>query len=144
MLARWSVLLAARPLVVKPNRSELAKTLDVPIESDSALRDAIKQLIELGPHWAVITEGKAGVIVSDGERFWRIRSPAVKAISAIGSGDALAAGLACAIARGESMPHACRLAVACGAANAMTPIAGLVHQQDVDTLLSNVVIELWT
>src|SRR2546428_9204507 len=94
-------------MVVKPNRSELAKALNVTIESDAALRDAIQQLIAQGPAWAVVSEGKAGAFVSDGQRFWRVRSPAVKAINPIGSGDALAAGLACEKARGGAVPGAC-------------------------------------
>jgi tagatose 6-phosphate kinase len=135
--------LASKPFVVKPNRSELAKTLDTPIESDAALRDAVKRLIALGPAWAVITEGKAGAIVSDGEKFWRVHSPQVKAVNPIGSGDALAAGLASAIARGQRMPDAVRLGVACGAANAVTPVAGMVRPDDVADLLHRVELQTW-
>ncbi len=133
--------LPARPLVVKPNRSELAKTLGIPIETDAALRDAIKRLIESGPTWAVVTEGKAGAIVSDGRQFWRFRSPAVKAINPIGSGDSLAAGIACGIARGQPMLDACKLGIACGAANAMTITAGVVRPDDVQSLLGQVMVE---
>jgi tagatose 6-phosphate kinase len=135
--------LPARPLVVKPNRGELAKTLDTPIESDHALRDAIKRLIDLGPAWAVVTQGKEPAVVSDGHKFWRVRSPAVEAVNPIGSGDALAAGLASAISRGQRLPDACRLAVACGAANALTPVAGFVRPDDVAELIERVEIESW-
>ena len=135
--------LSARPLIVKPNRAELAKTLDTPIESDDALRDAIKQLIDLGPHWAVVTEGKAGAIVSDGKQFWRVRSPKVEAVNPIGSGDSLAAGLASAISSGQRMPAACKLGVACGAANAMTARAGTVRPDDVAELVEKTTIEPW-
>ena len=135
--------LASKPLVVKPNRSELAKTLDAPIESEAAYRDAIRQLVALGPSWAVVTEGKAGAVVSDGEQFWRVRSPKVAAINPIGSGDAVAAGLASAISRGQRLPEAAKLAVACGAANALTPVAGVVRADDVSELIERVEIETW-
>jgi tagatose 6-phosphate kinase len=135
--------LASKPLVVKPNRAELAKTLDTPIESEAAFRDAIKQLAALGPSWAVVTEGKAGAVVSDGETFWRLRSPKVVAINPIGSGDALAAGLASAISRGQRLPEACKLAVACGAANALTPVAGVVRPDEVSELIDRVEVESW-
>jgi tagatose 6-phosphate kinase len=135
--------LASKPLVVKPNRSELAKTLDTPIESDAALRDSIKQLIALGPTWAVVTQGRDGAIISDGEQFWRVRSPQVKAINPIGSGDSLAAGLASAISRGQRLPDAAKLGIACGAANALTPVAGMVRPDDVAELLEKVEIETW-
>lgn len=133
--------LASKPLVVKPNRIELAKTLDTPIESDAAFRDAIKHLIAQGPAWAVVTEGKAGAVVSNGESFWRVRSPRVEAINPIGSGDSVAAGLASAISRGQRLPEACKLAVACGAANALTPLAGIVRPDDVSELIERVEIE---
>jgi len=133
--------LMSRPFVVKPNRGELARTLGITIESETALRDAVKRLIDLGPRWAIITEGKAGAIVSNGATFWRIRSPQVTAVNAIGSGDALAGGLAVAIARGEPMPHACKLAIACGAANAMTLYSGVIRAEDVANLLTQVQLE---
>jgi tagatose 6-phosphate kinase len=136
--------LAARPDVVKPNRAELRRTLNVSVESDQELRDAMKRLIDAGPQWAIVSAGKAGAVISDGEHFWRVASPAVKAVNPIGSGDALAGGLACAIAeRGESLPHACKLGVACGAANAMTQLAGMVHREDVERLLPQVEVTPW-
>ena len=133
--------LAAQPFVVKPNRAELERTVESRIDSEAILRQAIAQLLHNGPRWAVVTEGKSGAIVSDGNRFWRVQSPTVKAINAIGSGDAVAAGLAAAIVRGESMPHAVRLGIACGAANAMTDRAGHVRPDDVAELLRRVKIE---
>jgi tagatose 6-phosphate kinase len=135
--------LAARPLVVKPNRAELAKTLDTPIESDDALREAMKQMVALGPHWVVVTQGKDGAVVCDGERCWLVRSPRVKAVNPIGSGDSLAAGLASAISRGQRMPEACKLGIACGAANAMTLTPADVRPDDVAELLQRVEIEDW-
>jgi tagatose 6-phosphate kinase len=135
--------LASKPLVVKPNRAELARTLDAPIESDGALRDAIKQLVARGTTWAVVTQGKDGAVVSDGEQFWRVHSPRVKAINPIGSGDSVAAGLASAISRGQRLPDAAKLAVACGAANALTPLAGIIRPDDVAELLEKVEVENW-
>jgi tagatose 6-phosphate kinase len=136
--------LSQRPTIVKPNRSELAKARGVAINSDADLRESIDWLLQQGPSWAVVSEGKAGVVIGNGEKLWRIRSPEVKTVSPIGSGDALAAGLACALARGETMPHACRLGVACGAANATNAIAGLVRREDVESLLGQIQVESWS
>jgi len=135
--------LVAGPMIVKPNRSELAKTLGIAIETDAALRDAIKRLVESGAKWAVITEGKAGAVISDGEQFWRFRAPVVKAINPIGSGDSLAAGIACGIARGQDMLDAVKLGIACGAANAETITAGVVDRDRVRELTDRVEVEPW-
>lgn len=135
--------LAARPFVVKPNQKELQETLGADIGSGAAMRDGIRRLLEGGPAWAVVTSGAEGAVVSDGERFWRIAAPRVPAVSPIGSGDALAAGLAAGIAAGLPVPDACALGVACGAANAMTALAGHVDPVEVDRLRPRVRVEAW-
>jgi tagatose 6-phosphate kinase len=119
--------LSHQPFVIKLNQSEIASTLGVQIDSPETLRSAMRQLIDRGAQWVVTTRGSEATIITNGKSFWSVNTPKVKVISAIGSGDAFAAGLAAAIVRGEEMPDACKLAVACGAANAMTPFAGHIE-----------------
>ena len=132
--------LSSRPFVAKPNRAELGKTLGVDTSTQHGLRDAMKRLVAEGATWAVVTMGGDGAMASDGKDFWRVAAPKVRVVSPIGSGDAFAAGLAAGIAGGRTMPEACTLAVACGAANAMTPVAGHVRMEDVERLQSEIVV----
>ncbi len=131
------------PMLVKPNRAELAATLGRAIDNDQDLREAILSLLEKGPRWAVVTMGPDGAIASDGRAFWWIRVPAVKAVSPIGSGDSFAAGLAVGIARGMDLSEASRLGAACGAANAMNALSGCVHPEQVQTLLKQIDVQPW-
>jgi tagatose 6-phosphate kinase len=133
--------LMARPTIVKPNRRELEETVGMSVDSDASLKTAIKKMIAAGPKWAVVTAGGGKTVVSDGNGFWGISTPTVRVISPIGSGDSFAAGLAAAVNAGEDVPQACRLAVACGAANAMTPFAGHLRKEDVDALLGQITLE---
>jgi tagatose 6-phosphate kinase len=133
--------LACKPFIVKPNRDELAATIGSPIDSDDALRAAMAKMVQLGAQWVAVTLGKEGAMVSNGQDFWRLHSPAIKAISAVGSGDSFAAGLAAGIVQREEVPEAAALAAACGAANAITSLAGQIHLADVKTLLSQVRVE---
>jgi tagatose 6-phosphate kinase len=135
------IALAERPTVIKPNRAELAMALEMSIDSEQSLRDAMRQAVELRAQWVAVTHGTDDTFVSDGSRFWRIPTPKVKAVNPIGSGDSFAAGLAAGLRRGEVMPEACRLAIACASANAMTANAGEVHLRDVEALLPRVVVE---
>jgi 1-phosphofructokinase family hexose kinase len=135
--------LAARPDVVKPNRHELAATAGVDVNSDDALRDAIRVLVSQGPAWAVVTAGGGATVVSDGREFWTLATPQVPVVSPIGSGDSFAAGLLAGVARGQSVPEACRLAVACGAANAMTAKAGHVRRVDLHEIVPRVTLARW-
>jgi 1-phosphofructokinase family hexose kinase len=132
--------LPMRPTIVKPNRGELEDTVGAKIDSEESLKDAIEQLVAAGPRWCVVTAGPANIIASDGKSFWRIVSPKVPVISPIGSGDSFAAGLAAAVVAGESVPEACKLAAACGAANAMTALSGHLKMEDVELLLPQVTV----
>jgi tagatose 6-phosphate kinase len=127
--------------ICKPNASELAATLGRSIDSTAALADAIAALCSRGAGWTAVTAGKADTFVGNGKVLYRLRTPEVKVISPIGSGDAFAAGLICGMLRDLPMPEAARLAVACGAANAMTDQAGVVDQVTVEKLVEQVACE---
>jgi tagatose 6-phosphate kinase len=130
----------ARPLLVKPNRAELASTFEMKI----TLRDSIKRMMDRGPQWMVVTQGRDGAILSDGKSFWRFGVPKVEAVNPIGSGDSLAAGVAAGIVRKMTILDACKLGMACGAANAETLTAGVVIPARVAELVEKVEVEPWT
>jgi tagatose 6-phosphate kinase len=128
--------------VAKLNREELSQTVARPLASDNDLKAAMREVTPAGGS-VLITMGKDGAVAWDGEAFWRIPAPAVKAVNPIGSGDAFAAGLAVALEQGLPPAEAYALASACGAANAMTTRAGVVTQADVDRLRKKVKVEPW-
>jgi tagatose 6-phosphate kinase len=133
--------LKARPLVAKPNRKELGVALGLSVDSDSSLQHAMIELIERGAKNAVITLGADGAIAYDGSEIWHITSPKVNAVNSVGSGDAFTAGLAAALVDGQPLPEACRLGAACGAANALTLMAGDVRPEDVQNLLEQTTVQ---
>ena len=135
--------LAARPLVVKPNRAELEKTFGMSLDTDAALGEAMRSLMNAGAQSVVITAGSQGAFATDERYRFRVRSPKVEALNSIGSGDAFTAGLAVALAAGQPLRDACRLATACGAANALTLMAGEVRLPDVRRLFAEAVVEDW-
>jgi tagatose 6-phosphate kinase len=126
-------------VIAKLNRAELAQTLHQSLESDAELCDAMRRAAPANG-WLIVTMGKCGAIACIEGKLWRITSPPIQAVSAIGSGDAFTAGLVAAL-DGEPR-EALRLACACGVANALTPYSGLVRPSDVDRLLSAVAVEL--
>lgn len=113
--------LKTRPFLVRVNRAELA---------------AVKS--RRGAEWLVVSNGAGRIeTIGDGRR-WRLKPPRVKVVNPIGSGDAMLAGIACGLHQGKPMIEAIRLGVACGAANALTEAAGVIHPADVDSLLKQV------
>jgi len=126
--------------IYKLNRDEFAETLRADLSDDSRLIDAIRHHTPAGGK-LIITLGASGALGSDGQSCWRVFSPRVEAVSAVGSGDSFAAGLAAGLSQGKDLSGSLRLAAACGAANALTPYAGHLNREDVDRLLSEAKVE---
>jgi tagatose 6-phosphate kinase len=133
--------LGHRGLIVKLNREELAGTLARPLETLEETCEAARQILP-AEGAVIVTLGARGAIASGGKQEWHVTPPEVKTISAVGSGDAFAAGLALEIRRGAGLPDALSLAAACGAANAMTAYAGHLHPHDVEAIQADVKVEL--
>jgi 1-phosphofructokinase family hexose kinase len=125
--------LERRPLVVKPNREELGRTLGVEIDSDANLRDAASELCRRGATWVVVTHGRHDVWVCSADERCRITPPRIDVVNAIGSGDCLAAGIAWGLQRGLDVPGAVRLGVAAAAENARQLLPARL---DVDRVLA--------
>jgi tagatose 6-phosphate kinase len=142
--AQGAPLLAAlnsRPDLVKPNHAELAATLGRELPNEAAVRQAMRELHERGARRVVVTAGKEPALAFDGDHFWRIVAPQIKAVNPTGSGDAFTAGLVWRLVRGDDLSEACRWAVAAGAANALTLMAGEVRHEDVHRLAREVLPE---
>lgn len=137
--------LAERPFLVKPNREEAAATLGFTLTGDAYTdaQTAVRNLIEAGAQWALVSLGADGALLGDGQQWWRVTPPQVAAVNPIGSGDSLAAGfLVGHFARGLSVPEAVRFGTACAAANCLSPTSGVVSPADVERLLPQVGLEV--
>ncbi|VFM95613.1 MAG: tagatose 6-phosphate kinase [Candidatus Kentron sp. G] len=91
------------PLVVKPNREELAKTVGYSLDEDRALLSAMRSLNRRGAKWVVVTQGAGPVWVSSATECYRMTPPPVDStelINPIGSGDAMAGAIAWRIGNG--------------------------------------------
>jgi fructose-1-phosphate kinase PfkB-like protein len=121
-------------LVAKLNREELSATVGRAVAGDADVAAAGRSLLASAEGVVVVTLGQDGAVVVDAREAWRVEAPEVATRSAVGSGDAFAAGLVAGLSRGEALPEATTLAAACGAANAMTDLAGHLSPDDVHSL----------
>ena len=72
----------------------------------------MRQLNRLGAQWVVVTQGAKTVWVSSSERAYRLAPPRIaEVVNPIGCGDCLAAGIAWATRRGDSIVDAVRLGI---------------------------------
>lgn len=98
-----------------PNETETEALTGIrPIDAASAGR-AAAELIARGLRIAVIKMGAGGVYWRAPEGEGHIPALPVKAIDTVAAGDCFNGGLGFALARGDSLPEALRIANACGA-----------------------------
>lgn len=112
--------LPRRPLLVKSNREELARTLGLSRLPRARTAAALRGMLPRGARWALVTDGPHPALLAGEGGVWRYTPPPVESLNSVGSGDSCTAGIAHALLDGEAMPEAVRFGMACGAANATT------------------------
>ena len=116
--------LAAGPDIVKVGRVEVAEA--GLIEDDASTRSAAETLVGHGARLAVVTDGRAPVVACDADWVWVAEVPQVRAVNAVGSGDAMNAGLSLAFEGGDDVETALVRGVAAAVANALALAAGML------------------
>lgn len=132
---------AGRPEMVKGNRRELERLLGRRLGDEKSTLEAARVLREKAIRMAVVTRGREGAVAICDDGSWRSLAPRVRAVSAVGSGDAFLAGIVLSLSRGDSMEEALRLGVAAGTACVLTPGTELCHRREVDILLNRVRVQ---
>lgn len=104
------------PHVVKPNRHELEAWAGRSLDSAGDLVAAARDLIGRGLELVVISMGADGALfVRDGEAL-RVRLPPIRALSTVGAGDAMVAGIVSALVETLDLEALARRAVSFAAA----------------------------
>jgi 1-phosphofructokinase family hexose kinase len=130
--------LKSKPFMIKPNRDEAERYLNQEFGSKSDVARAALKFAEMGIELVLISLGKQGVVACYDGLIYDAMPPEVKAVSTIGSGDSMIAGVVYSIEKGLSIEDALCMGCAAGAATAMSDGADIGEKSDVDTLLSQV------
>ena len=135
---------AAQPFLLKPNRDEAEALFGRAVGDLDAAVAALRELFARGVAMPVLSLGALGAVGMDESGVWHAAVELEQVRNTVGSGDCFLAGMAVAIERGEPLREALRLAVACGAANAMDVETGYVRPDQVEALLRRVRVSEWT
>lgn len=132
----------ARPLVVKPNSTELEELFGEQIKGIHHLALKGKKLLDRGVEHVFISLGSDGMIaLHENDCLLCSPPPQLQTIDTVGCGDALMAGILVAWKRKFSFSETCRLAVACGASKAMHAGPHTVLRDEVWQLMEDVKIK---
>jgi 6-phosphofructokinase 2 len=125
--------------LVKPNLNELSDLCGRVLDTDAARIAACRDMIKAGEAEAVaLTLGADGALLVTREAVWRAQPMAIEAVSTVGAGDSFLGGMVAALAQGETLEDAFRVAVAAGFAAVMRPGTELCHKEDVERLMPRV------
>jgi 1-phosphofructokinase family hexose kinase len=116
----------ANPTIVTPNQQEAERLLNTVLLTRSQSIAAARRIQSMGAESVVLSLASRGAIgvsgtAVDGATMWEVIPPRVDAISPIGAGDALAAGVLWSLEKGDDFPNAVCWGVAAGTASAKLP-----------------------
>jgi 1-phosphofructokinase family hexose kinase len=132
--------LAARPTYIKPNQDELAQLTGKPVTTLGDAYRAGRSILEQFGTAPIMTFGSEGALAVLPERAYRIPPLNIEVVSAAGAGDAVLAGLAASIERGQPIEEGLKLGTAAAAAVCLMPGTADCRREDVERLLPQVVL----
>lgn len=132
---------AAHPEMVKGNRRELERLLGRHLDDEESTMEGAREVQVMGVRQVVVTRGREGAVAVNSERCFRGLAPRVRAVSAVGSGDAFLAGVVLTLSRGGTMEEALCLGIAAGTAAVLNPGTELCHRREVDILVPRVRVQ---
>ena len=150
--------LPAGPALVKPNLAEAESVLHAMAGPGSGLgvTDAVEHvddsgddvpsrcaaaaeaLVGAGARAALVSGGRFGAALHTGDTSWWFTAPRVTVLNPVGAGDAMVAGVAVALERGEPLPAAVRYGVAAAADSVARPGPAEVDPAAIAALLESV------
>ena len=133
---------AGRPALIKPNQAEFQALVGRPLHDLAEFATAAREIAGRCQTLVVLSLGAEGAVAVQNDQAWHARPPRIPVVSAVGSGDALLAGVVQGLARGIPLGDALRQGVAAGTANALTVGAGRFTRQDYERVLAGVEIEI--
>ncbi len=131
--------LEGRPWLVKVNAREASEATGIATADEAGAVAAARALRARGARASLVSRGPRGAVLADESgATWRIGPPPELGPYVVGSGDALLAGLAAALAAGHPLPEAARRGGAAACANALVPGQGELDPADVERVLAGI------
>ena len=127
--------------MVKPNLNELEKTLKKQITTYKEMLEGTKILIDKGAQNVLLSLGRDGAILTDGNKSYFCKSATVAVNSTVGAGDSMVAASAVMTERGADKKELLRCAVAAGTASITTPGTNLFYRDKFEEIYDKIYVE---
>ncbi|MBS1708224.1 MAG: 1-phosphofructokinase family hexose kinase [Armatimonadetes bacterium] len=135
------------PDFIKPNAKEAERLVGEPVETQeqavAVARRLVRQLADSGSPEAIviISRGGDGAVLAFQDKAWVSTGVKVQVKSTIGSGDSMLGGFLTGLCTGKNLVASFRLALAAGAATAMSDSTEIARRPVVEGLLPQVPVQ---
>lgn len=127
--------------LVKPNLDELERTFKKQITSKQEMLDGCRRLLDAGAQYVLLSLGKRGAVITDGNAAYYCKSVNVAMNSTVGAGDGMVAAATKALIQRAPMQDILRCGVAAGTA-AVTLSDSISFMKDkYEEILSTLTVE---
>lgn len=127
--------------LVKPNLDELERTLNRKITSKEDMFEGCREILNKGAEYVLLSLGKKGAVITDGNKSYYCKSVNVAMNSTIGAGDGMVAAATNALIKGESMLNVLRCGVAGGTAAVTLPDSISFLKDKYEEILSSLTVQ---
>jgi 6-phosphofructokinase 2 len=125
--------------MIKPSLRELRELTGEALTQERSWLDAARALVrKRRVEWVALTLGEMGALLVGTDLALRATAPNVTPVSTVGCGDSFLGALVWALAQGQDMRAALRLAVASGTAAMLSPGTDLSHPAEIERLKTQV------
>lgn len=127
--------LAERPMLIKPNLSELEAATGTPVRTPAALAERAESLRQQGAKNVLVSLGAEGALLACGTGVYRCAAPRGTVLNTTGAGDTMVAAYLYAARLGLEDAQRLRLCVAAGSATAFSET--LAAKETVEEILGS-------
>ena len=114
--------------LIKPNLDELQEMTGEHYDSIEEMAKGCEKLVEAGAENVLLSLGRKGAILTDGDKAYFCKSASVAVNSTVGAGDGMVAAAAVMIEQNAPYEEVLRCAVAAGTASVTTPGTNLFYK----------------
>lgn len=127
--------------LVKPNLDELREMTGEHYDSMDEMVSGCERLVEAGAENVLLSLGRKGAILTDGDKAYFCKSATVAVNSTVGAGDGMVAAAAVMIEQNAPYDEILRCAVAAGTASVMTPGTNLFYRDKFMEIYDRIAVE---
>ncbi|MGN0806221.1 MAG: 1-phosphofructokinase family hexose kinase [Candidatus Coproplasma sp.] len=127
--------------LIKPNLEEIQEALQIKITDLDSMKTACKSVVKAGAKRVLLSLGKKGAVIYDGEKTLYCTSLNVAMNSTAGAGDAMVAAAAKALAAGGDSEEILRCGVAAGTASVTSTDSISFNKAKYDEILNTLCVK---